>query len=131
MYMMNCALFNAYVVYNSTKSQKIKYKKFLHNIALYWVTDEAFQHSRTRATHICAKDIKMRPPGRLSMNMRKHVLEKIVGAGKKKIHRDNVTCAQSKKYGVKHVSYVTSAMFRFTEENALNKFYAREIFQYC
>lgn len=53
------------------------------------------------------------------MDMRKHVLEKIVGAGKKKIHRDIVACAQSKKYGVKHVSYVTFAVFRFTEENVL------------
>lgn len=33
MYMMNCAFFNAYIVYNSTKRQKIRYKKFLHDIA--------------------------------------------------------------------------------------------------
>jgi len=81
MYMMNCAFFNAYVVYNSTKTQKIRYKKFLHDIARHWVTDELPEISTEELVEMISK---RDPPGRLSMDMRKHILEKIVGAGKKK-----------------------------------------------
>lgn len=80
LYMMNCAFFNAYVVYNSTRTQKIRYKQFLHDVALYWVTDELREINTGEPEKISKRD----PPGRLCMDMCKHTLEKIVGVGKKK-----------------------------------------------
>ncbi|XP_015190455.1 PREDICTED: piggyBac transposable element-derived protein 4-like [Polistes dominula] len=89
MYIMNCAFFNAYVVYNSTKMQKIRFKKFLHDTAQHWVTDELPEINTDELPEIIIEEpeqmiSKRDPPGRLSMDMRKHVLEKIVGTGKKK-----------------------------------------------
>ncbi|XP_053960478.1 piggyBac transposable element-derived protein 4-like [Anastrepha ludens] len=89
MYMINCALFNSFVVYNSTKNNKVKYKKFLNDVALHWVTDSIPTEEDTNAQEAGPSTSGKRapktdPPGRLSMDMRKHVIEKIVGTGKKK-----------------------------------------------
>lgn len=92
--------FSIHIVYNSTKSQKIKYKKFLHNIALYWVTDESLETSTQKPesfTSAVQRISKRDPPGRLSMDMRKHVLQKIVGAEKKKNPQRQYRVCSAKK----------------------------------
>lgn len=94
MYIINCAFFNSNVVYNSTKTQKIRYKTFLHDIARQWVTDEVPESSSEEPQQIISR---RDPPGRLSMDMRKHILEKIVGAGKKKNPQKQCRVCAAKK----------------------------------
>lgn len=100
MYLINCALFNSFVVYNSVHSaKKKKYQNFLKEIAIHWVTDEisieeaAEQVPSTSRSKVYKSD----PPGRLSMDMRKHTLEPLVGTGKnKKVSRRCHVCSVHK-----------------------------------
>jgi len=115
MYLINCALLNSFVVYNSVKEKKIRYKNFLKLIAVHWLTDEippeADQDPEEpipSTSGIRKKAAKDDPPGRLSMDMRKHTLEPIVGTGKKKN-----TLQQCRVYSVKKICSVTRYRCKF------------------
>ena len=88
MYLVNCALFNSFVVYNSHAPKKIKYKNFLYAVAFHWVSDtisEAPTFQDPGPSTSSTKRAPFRdPPGRFSMDMRKHKIEKIKGAEKNK-----------------------------------------------
>lgn len=87
MYLINCALFNSFVVYNSVNSaNKKKYQTFLKDIAVHWLTDEISidESAEPVPSTSRSKGCKSDPPGRLSMDMRKHTLEPLVGTGKNK-----------------------------------------------
>lgn len=95
MYLINCALFSSYIVYNSVHARKMKYKKFLYETALYWLSDSTGILDQTTdhldpsdpgpSTSTTKKTSRRNPPTRLSMDMRKHVNTKIISTSKKKI----------------------------------------------
>ena len=37
--MLNCALFNAFCVYRTLTSKKVRYKNFLHEVARSWISE--------------------------------------------------------------------------------------------
>ncbi|XP_017792101.1 PREDICTED: piggyBac transposable element-derived protein 4-like [Habropoda laboriosa] len=76
MYLINCALLNSFVVYNSLSIGLLM--KF-HQKLIKTQKNQYHQHPALEK-----KAAKDDPPGRLSMDMRKHTLEPIVGTGKKK-----------------------------------------------
>lgn len=89
MYLLNCALFNSYRVYNILNpTKKMRYKKFLHAIARMWITDEIEEVEDNReepgpsGLQRTRRTSKFDPPTRLSQNMKKHILEKIKDSGK-------------------------------------------------
>jgi len=90
MYLINCALFNSFVIFNSVHQPKMKYKKFLHEVALHWITDripsddELDNPDPGQSTQPTKRTPKFDPPGRLSKDMKQHTLGKIVGKGKRK-----------------------------------------------
>src|SRR5215469_13599735 len=92
-WLINCALFNSFRIYQKLNpTSKMRYKDFLLQVAKDWATDTVEADSdtdtdaarpgtSTQTPRVPHKD----PPGRLSGDMRKHVLEIIVGSerGKK------------------------------------------------
>jgi hypothetical protein len=38
LYLLNCALFNAFCVYRTLTNKKVKYKNFLHKVARSWIS---------------------------------------------------------------------------------------------
>jgi hypothetical protein len=83
LWLINCALFNSFLVYeNPNPGSKLKYKKFLVQVAKAWATQ------KIQATQTQSDTESVRPwpsthtprrphvdaPGRLSGDMRKHVL---------------------------------------------------------
>ncbi|PNF17797.1 hypothetical protein B7P43_G06890 [Cryptotermes secundus] len=87
LWLINCAIFNSFLVFkNLNPHSKLKYKAFLLNVAKAWATNH------TVAAEPAADTVLMRPgpsiptprrphvdtPGRLSGDMQKHTLIKIV-----------------------------------------------------
>jgi len=89
-WLINCALFNSFRKYQKLNpTSKMRYKEFLLQVAKNWATDDvetdtdaAGQGTSTQTPRVPHED----PPGRLSGDMRKYVLEKSVGSerGKRK-----------------------------------------------
>jgi hypothetical protein len=89
LWLINCALFNAFRVYNMQNPQKkMTYRNFLINTARIWASDNAEKPQDevqpTTSQTPTGRTPKLDPPGRLSGDMKKHTLESIVGSGKKK-----------------------------------------------
>jgi hypothetical protein len=98
LYLINCALFNAFCVYRTLTNKKVRYKNFLHEVAMSWISEvqitaksncDDLQMPKTQTTPIGPK---LDPSGRLSGDFRTHKLEKIVagGEGKKKVPSQTV-----------------------------------------
>ena len=93
-WLINCALFNSFRIYQKLNpTSKIRYKEFLLQVAKDWATDKVETDSDantdparpgtpTKTPRVPHED----PPGRLSGDMRKDVVEKTVGSerGKRK-----------------------------------------------
>jgi hypothetical protein len=88
LYLLNCALFNAFCVYRTLINENVKYKNFLHKVARSWISEVQIttksnsgdlQMPKKQAT---PRGPKLDPPGRLSGDFRTHKLEKIVVGGK-------------------------------------------------
>jgi hypothetical protein len=111
LWLINCAIFNSFLVFkNLNPHSKLRYKAFLLNVAKAWATDEAVASEPAEDTdgtragpstpvpHRPYSD----PPGRLSGDMRKHILTKIVKSehfkGKNPPRRCRV-CVVHKKMG--------------------------------
>jgi len=39
LYLLNCVLFNAFFVYRTLNTNKVKYKKFLHELGRPWISE--------------------------------------------------------------------------------------------
>ena len=105
-WLINCALFNSFRIYQKLNpTSNMRYKEFLLQVAKDWAadkvetdsdTDAACPGTSTQTPRVPHED----PPGRLSGDMRKHVLEKTVGSewGKRKYPaRRCHVCAAHKK----------------------------------
>lgn len=95
-YLLNCALFNSFVVYKSLQSDnKVKYKVYLRKIAKHLIecdkptplgvhncpdNSENAQPDKPSTKRAPTHD----PPQRLSGNFGKHILQEIVSSGTKK-----------------------------------------------
>jgi len=83
-WLIYCALFNSFRIYQKLNpTSKMRYKEFLLQVAKDWATDKmetdtdaARPGTSTQTPRVPQED----PPGRLSGDMWKHVLEKIVGS---------------------------------------------------
>jgi len=81
LYLLNCALFNAFFVYRSLNTnKKVKYKNFLHEVGRSWIS-EVQNQSESRSSQLPEKQKTPRmpkedPPGRLSCDFRILKLEK-------------------------------------------------------
>jgi len=91
LYLLNCALFNAFFVYRTLNTNKnVKYKNFLHEVGRSWISEvQNRSESNTDDLQLPEKRTtpsgpKRDPPGRLSGDFRTHKLEKIVGGGEGK-----------------------------------------------
>jgi len=91
LYLLNCALFNAFFVYRTLNTnKKVKYKNILHEVGRSWISEVQNQsESNSDDLQLPEKQTtprgpKQDPPGRLSGDFRIHKLEKIVGGGEGK-----------------------------------------------
>ena len=88
LYLLNCALFNAFCVYRTLINTKVRYKNFLHEVARSWISEvQITAKSNSDDLQMPEKQTtprgpKLDPPGRLSGDFRMHKLEKIVAGGK-------------------------------------------------
>jgi hypothetical protein len=94
LFLLNCALFNSFLMYETLNKgkRKQKYKKFLHKVARNWIMergdmvdsssdeDNAVPSAKRPTPRGPSED----PPGRLSGNFSKHKLGKTVGGGQGK-----------------------------------------------
>jgi len=39
LYLLNCVLFNAFFVYRTVNTNKVKYRKFLHEVGRSWISE--------------------------------------------------------------------------------------------
>lgn len=107
-WLINCALFNSFRVFQKTNTNPIRYKEFLLQVAKDWASDKSVTETSESDTETARPETSTQtprrpssdPPGRLSGDMRKHVLDKIVGKeeGKRKYPaRRCHVCATHKK----------------------------------
>jgi len=107
LYLLNCALFNAFCVYRTLNTnKKVKYKNFLHEVGRSWIS-EVQDRSESNSDDLqlpekqtTPRGPKQDPPCRLSGDFRIHKLEKIVGGGEGKRKypaRQCKVCAAHKK----------------------------------
>lgn len=96
MFILNCALFNSFVVFKVLNpGKKIKFSSFLKHVAKNWIEKE-YVHSESSGNatkRVSREDASMR----LSANMRQHKVVKITGSGKKKFPQRR--CRVCKKHG--------------------------------
>jgi len=91
LYLLNCALFNAFFAYRTlNKNKKVKYKNSLHQGGRSWVSEvQNLSESSSDDLQLPEKQTKPREPKqdqpcRLSGDFRIHRLEKTVGGGEGK-----------------------------------------------
>ena len=106
LYLLNCALFNAFCVYRTLTNKNVRYKNFLHEVARSWISEvQITDKSNSDDLQMPEKQTtprgpKLDPPGRLSGDFRTHKLGKIVAGGKgnkKYPVRQCKVCAAHKK----------------------------------
>ena len=91
LYLLNCALFNAFCVYKTLNTnKKVKYKNFLNEVGWSWIS-EVQDRSEFDSDDLQLPEKQTTPRGhkqdrpcRLSGDFRIHKLEKIVGGGEGK-----------------------------------------------
>ena len=120
LYLLNCALFNAFFVCRTLNTnKKVKYKKFLHKVGRFLISEvqnrnesssDDLQLPENKTT---PRGPKQDPPGRFSRDFRVHKLAKIVdgGEGKKKYPARSVKCVLHIKSKVQLDTFVNSALF--------------------
>ena len=97
MYLINCALFNAFRMYKINAQNKMKYKTFIYSVGKYWALEEPnFLSSTSASTPIAIgpqpstsqgrqrRTNVQNNPLRLSKDFKAHKLENIVTSGKTK-----------------------------------------------
>jgi hypothetical protein len=108
LWLINCALFNSFsVCKNLNPRMKLRYKEFLLRVAKAWSTEQMEAAQAESDTDLVRPGLStptllrphVEPPGRLSGDMRKHVLAQIVKRekGKRKYPRPCLVCALHKK----------------------------------
>jgi len=114
LYLLNCALFNAFFVYRTLNTiKKVTYKNFLHKVARSWISEvQNRNESSSDERQLPEKQTtqsgpKQDPPGRLSGDFRIHKLEKIVGSGEGKrkypARQCEVCAARKKQSGTRYI----------------------------
>jgi len=86
LYLLNCALFNAYLVYKTLyTNKKVKYKNFLHQGGRSWISEESNSDDlQLPEKQTTPRWPKQDPTGRLSGDFRLHKFEKIIGGWEEK-----------------------------------------------
>ena len=118
LYLLNCALFNAFFVYQTLNTnKKVQYKNFLREVGRSWISESSSDDLQLKVKQSKPRGPKMDPPGRLSGNFRIQKLEKIVGSGEGKRKypaRQCKVCASHKKRS--ETKYICKfALFCFTK----------------
>lgn len=117
MFFMNCALLNSFKVYTALNGKKIKYKNFLHEVALSWIEDcEAKEKDKNLPnSEPTRRTSRLDHPGR-QRNFGKHKPVNIVTSGRcAKPLRQCRVCAIKKKKEAGQVSSVNFATFHYTK----------------
>jgi hypothetical protein len=90
LYLLKCVLFNAFLVYRTLNTNKIKYKNLLHEVGRSWIS-EVHNGSESSSDDLqlpemqtTPKGPKQDPPGRLSSDFRIHKHEKLFAGGGEK-----------------------------------------------
>ncbi|XP_043259649.1 piggyBac transposable element-derived protein 4-like [Colletes gigas] len=102
LYLLNCALFNAYIIYTKLSGSNMRYKKFLFAVARVWLdstqeTTDVYPNDPEPSTST-KRAPKYEPTGRLCSDMKKHRIVKIMGQGKiKNPRRPCRVCTAAKK----------------------------------
>ncbi|KAI4476035.1 hypothetical protein M0802_014946 [Mischocyttarus mexicanus] len=98
-FLKNCSLFNSYKMYCTYRPEnKIRYKKFLLEVAREWITEVSKECSTAADTSEISKRAPSKDPAsRLSEQLRDHVLEKIVTARKTNPTRTCRVCSSKGK----------------------------------
>jgi hypothetical protein len=78
LYLLNCTLFNAFLVYRTLNTNRIKNKNFLHEVERSWISEVQNQSQSSSddlqlpEKHTTARGAKKYPPSRLSGDFRIH-----------------------------------------------------------
>jgi hypothetical protein len=82
LYLINCALFNAYQIYIKNSEITIRFKQFLLNLALAWIDGNEEEQESGSAAQCNKRSPRYDPPDRLTADMRKHSIIRISGNGR-------------------------------------------------
>jgi len=122
MYLLTCALFNAFFVYRTlNRNKKVKYKNFLHEVGRSWISEVQNQSEfnsdglRQRSKQYQGGLNRTRQADSLVISEHTN-LKKLLVVGREKgsIQQDSVKCVLHIGSEVKLDTFVNSALFRFT-----------------
>lgn len=82
LYLINCALFNAYQIYIKNSQSPIRFKQFLLNLALEWIHGKEEEQDSRSVVRCNKKSSRYDLPDRLTADMRKHRIIRISGNGR-------------------------------------------------
>jgi len=124
LYLLNCALFNAFFVYRTLKTNKtVKYKNFLHEVGRSWIS-EVQNQSESSSDDLQLLQNKQHQGGLNRThkadspciseytNLKKLL---VVGREKRSILQDSVKCVLHIRSEVKLETFVNSVLFCFTK----------------
>jgi len=124
LYLLNCALFNAFVVYRTLDTNKtVKYKNLLYEVGRSWISEVQNRSKSVLMTFNRQRNKQHRRglnrthqadcPGFSEYTNLKKLL--LVGREKRSILQDSVLCVLHVQSEVKLDTFVNSALFCFTK----------------
>jgi hypothetical protein len=123
LYLLNCALFNAFFVQRTLNTNKIKYKNFLHELGRSWISEVQNRgESSSDDLQLPEKQTTptgptQDPTGRFSVEFMIHKCEKMFagGEGNKKYPAKQYKVCAARRSEVKLETFVNFALFGFTK----------------
>nr|XP_012153228.1 PREDICTED: piggyBac transposable element-derived protein 4-like [Megachile rotundata] len=82
LYLINCALLNAYQICIKNSENPIRFKQFLLNLALAWINGNEEEQQSRSAAQCNKRSPRYDPPDRLTADMRKYRITRITGNGR-------------------------------------------------
>ena len=124
LYLLNCALFNAFCEYRTLNTnKKVKYKNFLHEVGRSWISKCRIEVSPIPMTFNCKRSKQHQGDRNRTRHADSPVISEytnlkkllVVGREKGSTLQDSVKCVLHIRSEVKLDTSVNSALFRFTK----------------
>ena len=130
LYLLNCALFNAFFVYRTLNTnKKVKYKNFLHEVGRSWISEVQ------NRSPVCCPSIATEANTMGGLNMTRKAQSLVISeyanlknccwwGGKKEVSCTTMWCVLHITSKVKLDTIVNYLLFRFTKESFFEKYHS-------
>ena len=123
LYLLNCALFNAFFMYRPLNTnKKVNYKNFLHKVGRSWISEVQIWSESILMTFSCQRSKQHQGGLNRTHQADSPVISEytdlkklVVGREKRSILQGSIKCVLHIRSEVKLDTFVNSALFRFTK----------------